>query len=237
MKNIKRPYRWHGRRGFTLVELMIALAMSGIIIAAVYAAFIAQQRSETNQGQVVQMQQNVRAALELMVKEIRMATYDPGDDANAKIVTATRSQLRIQMDLNDDGDFADADEDITYSIDNDADNDGTADGSSDKTSNLLRRNTNVSATDITIAEGLKGIEFFYRPIDNEFVPTNSPSATNLDDIQSVQITLLMQAGQRDDKFFNNKSYNAVGGTVWPAYGDGFRRRLLTYTVSIRNQGL
>lgn len=228
---------WQDRCGFTLVELMIALAMSGIIIAAVYAAYIAQQRSESNQGQVVQMQQNVRAALELMGQDIRMATYDPGDDANAKIVTATNSQLRFQMDLNDDGDFGDADEDITYSIDNDADNDGKSDGTTDKTSQLLRQNTNVSVADIAIAEYVKGIEFFYRPIDDEFIPTRSPAAGDLDDIQSIQITVLMQAAQRDAKYINNQTYSAIGGTVWGPYGDGFRRRLLTYTVSIRNQGL
>ena len=43
-------------KGVTLVELMIALMMSSILIAALYRTFIGQQKTYTVQEQVVDMQ-------------------------------------------------------------------------------------------------------------------------------------------------------------------------------------
>jgi type IV pilus assembly protein PilW len=62
-------------RGVTLVELMIALMMSGILIAALYRTFIGQQKTYTVQEQVADMQQNVRVSIHRMMSEIRMAGF------------------------------------------------------------------------------------------------------------------------------------------------------------------
>lgn len=62
-------------RGLTLIELLIALIISGILIGALYRTFIGQQKTYTVQEQVVDMQQNLRAGLNKMVKEIRMAGF------------------------------------------------------------------------------------------------------------------------------------------------------------------
>ncbi len=62
-------------RGLTLMELLVALAMSSILIAALYRTFVGQQKTYTVQEEVVDMQQNVRVAVREMVKEIRMAGF------------------------------------------------------------------------------------------------------------------------------------------------------------------
>jgi type IV pilus assembly protein PilW len=62
-------------RGVTLVELLIALVISGVLIAALYQTFITQQKTYTVQEQVVDTQQNVRAAISRMMREIRMAGF------------------------------------------------------------------------------------------------------------------------------------------------------------------
>ena len=59
--------------GFTLVELMISVAMTGIILAAVYSVYTLQQKTYTAQDQVVEMQQNIRAAILTAIPELRMA--------------------------------------------------------------------------------------------------------------------------------------------------------------------
>ena len=61
--------------GLTLIELLVALVLSGILTAALYRAFISQQKTYTVQDQVADMQQNVRIALAQMAREIRMAGY------------------------------------------------------------------------------------------------------------------------------------------------------------------
>jgi type IV pilus assembly protein PilW len=63
------------RNGVTLIELLIALVLSSILTAALYRAFIGQQKTYTVQDQVTDMQQNARTAMGQMTKEIRMAGY------------------------------------------------------------------------------------------------------------------------------------------------------------------
>jgi prepilin-type N-terminal cleavage/methylation domain-containing protein len=60
-------------KGVTLIELLIALVISGILIAALYRGFISQQKIYSVQEQVADMQQNARVAINRMMREIRMA--------------------------------------------------------------------------------------------------------------------------------------------------------------------
>src|SRR4030042_614950 len=62
-------------KGVTLIELLIALVISGLLIAGLYRTFISQQKTYTVQEQVVDMQQNVRFAINRMMGEIRMAGF------------------------------------------------------------------------------------------------------------------------------------------------------------------
>ena len=61
------------RKGITLIELLVALTISGILVAGVYRTFVSQQHTYTVQEQVVDMQQNVRLAINRMTRELRMA--------------------------------------------------------------------------------------------------------------------------------------------------------------------
>jgi prepilin-type N-terminal cleavage/methylation domain-containing protein len=62
-------------KGVTLIELLIALVISGILVAALYRTFISQQRTYSVQEQVADMQQNLRVAIDRMTRDIRMAGY------------------------------------------------------------------------------------------------------------------------------------------------------------------
>jgi prepilin-type N-terminal cleavage/methylation domain-containing protein len=59
--------------GITLIELMVVLVLAAVVTAAIYAIFIAQQKSYATQTKVSDMQQNARAALTLMERDLRMA--------------------------------------------------------------------------------------------------------------------------------------------------------------------
>lgn len=63
--------------GFTLVEMLVAMAAGLIVMIAIVTAYINHQRSHVTQQLVVDMQQNARAAMSLMKREIRMMGYDP----------------------------------------------------------------------------------------------------------------------------------------------------------------
>jgi len=67
-------------KGVTLIELMIALVISTILVGGTYSIFVSQQRTFTVQDQVVGAQQDGRAALTIMAKDIRMTGMLTGVD-------------------------------------------------------------------------------------------------------------------------------------------------------------
>jgi len=69
--------------GVTLIEILIALAISSILIAGIYNSFIFQQRTYATQDQVTEMQQNARVAIHRMIREIRMAGFGGKNENNA----------------------------------------------------------------------------------------------------------------------------------------------------------
>ena len=62
-------------KGITLIELLVALVISGLLVAGLYRTFIGQQKTYTVQEQVVDMQQTMRAAINRMMTDIRMAGF------------------------------------------------------------------------------------------------------------------------------------------------------------------
>ncbi len=62
-------------RGLTLIELMVALAISAVIIAILYRTFVGQHKTYTVQEQVIEMRQNQRAAVSNMMRELRMTGF------------------------------------------------------------------------------------------------------------------------------------------------------------------
>jgi type IV pilus assembly protein PilW len=63
-------------KGVTLVELLVALVIAAITLAGVYRVFISQTKSYAVQDQVVEVQQSVRSAMEIMLRDLRMAGFD-----------------------------------------------------------------------------------------------------------------------------------------------------------------
>ena len=201
-------------RGFTLAELLVGLFVSGIVMTTILSAYYSQNKSYAVQDQLAAMVQNLRAAMDIMIRETRMAGYDPTGTANAGIVVATATSLTITEDMNGDGSIT-GDESITYSL---ADSD--ADGDND-----LERNSNL------IAENIDALDFVY--LDENDASTAIPS-----EIRSIQITLVAKTQKVDQGYHDTITYTNQGGT--PIFGppnDSFRRRRLTAEVKCRNLGL
>lgn len=78
--------RFGGRGGFTLIEMMIALAILGIALAAIFSTFIFQQKSYVTQNSVAQMQQSVRGGLAFMESDLRNAAGVPSTSMNIPIL-------------------------------------------------------------------------------------------------------------------------------------------------------
>ena len=64
-------------RGFSLIELMVAMAIAVIILASIYAAYRAQIRTHVTQQTVVEIQQNLRSSMYYLQRSLRMAGHNP----------------------------------------------------------------------------------------------------------------------------------------------------------------
>ncbi len=235
--------------GFTITELLVAMVISGIVMAGIYTTYYTQQKSYATQEQVVAMQQNLRAATYFMEREIRMAGCDPTQNANAGVATANSNTINFTLDItggesdgvdndNDgvtdeadeeeygDGDTGDTNENVTYAL-----GDGDGDGDND-----LLRNGNI------VAENLDAVNFVYldeasTQIDDD---GNGNVTTSISEIRSVQITVVARTDREDlqHKYTDTSSYtNQQGTVILAAQNDHFRRRLLTTTIKCRNLGL
>ena len=63
------------RRGFTLVEMMVAIGILSIVVAGVMQSFVVQNRAYTVVDQTTESQQNLRAIAYMLERDLRMAGY------------------------------------------------------------------------------------------------------------------------------------------------------------------
>jgi len=66
-----------GEKGFTLVELLFAILIGVMLIAASYIAMTSGQQTSAGVERKVAAQQDVRAAMQVMGLELSMASYNP----------------------------------------------------------------------------------------------------------------------------------------------------------------
>jgi prepilin-type N-terminal cleavage/methylation domain-containing protein len=81
--------KFKGQKGFTLVEVLLALAIGTIIMSAILTAVMQGYSSSSGIEQSVSVQEDVRAALDMMSHEIAMASYSRVEPANIQKWRAT----------------------------------------------------------------------------------------------------------------------------------------------------
>lgn len=88
------------KKGFTLVELMIALVMLSFIVAAVISIFIASQRAKRDSEMISESQQTARIIIEMLTEDIRSAGYGANNIAGHNaVVYAAPFDLMISANL------------------------------------------------------------------------------------------------------------------------------------------
>lgn len=122
-------------RGFTLLEILFAMAIGVVVMGAVYMAMITGQRSSVGIEQRVSAAQDVRASLEIMSIEIGMASFNPNfvpgiwlapagcanpspNQGFRGVQVATPWAITVEMDVNENGAVSDPNEVIAYVYDN-----------------------------------------------------------------------------------------------------------------------
>ena len=225
--------------GFTLVEFLVAMAIASLLLTAVVSAYQLQVTSKNTQDVVTDMNQTVRAALEVMANEIRAARLDTLNTANAGFMIADTNQLRFSMDISDgvtfqpDGDIDDANEQVDYALTGTgnlgrttAGADGVFDGS--EVAQPLARN--VDALDFVYLDGANPPNVIATPV----------TAANMPTIRSIEVTLVARAGEDGGggftrRFRDTTNYvNQRGTVILAAPNDSVRRIRTTTTIPCLN---
>ena len=87
------------RRGFTLLEILIALGTFLIVLFAVYTSFESSQATYAAGEQRADIQQSARIAMEMMSADLRLAGYGFPPGAGA-VTVATPTDISFWADLN-----------------------------------------------------------------------------------------------------------------------------------------
>lgn len=103
MKKKFSSFKGISQKGFSLPELMVAIAIVGIVLVAMAGVFVRSSRLYTTENVKAALQGEMRAALEIMSREIHMAGLDPLRTGNFDIQDADATRIRFNMDLDGDG--------------------------------------------------------------------------------------------------------------------------------------
>ena len=178
------------KSGFTLIEILVAIAMVGVFIAAAMAVLLPLSRSYTATDVATNAQQVVRMAVEVMANDIRLAGLDPtrelqGLDANglpeAGFQEAGATSIRFTCDR-----VLDGEEEANGEIDNDNfENVNYYYEAATQSLNLrLYAGSPVQSTQ-QLVNNVTALRFRY--FDEGGLETS-----NLEDIRSVQISMTVE---------------------------------------------
>jgi type IV pilus assembly protein PilW len=236
-------------KGFTLVELMIALVLFLIVIAGIYSTFNFQQAAYMQTESHVNMVQEARAAQFFLSRDIKVAGYDPNQHlARTGFIEAKVAEVGFSVDLAGIGD-PNSVEITNFALTTES---GTIvdDGiCPDGTTCRLSREWGSNAANLgglqPVAEDVAAIELCY--IIGNTRATTTPTNLERDMITAVIVSLLMKQPYRSNKYRNTNVYMPASGNElltpnfrgdrsegWGPFNDGSHRKLLVFEVQARN---
>jgi hypothetical protein len=159
------------------------MALGLVVLGAILSIFVNQSQTNAAQQEVAYAQQNVRAAMDLMVREIRNAGYDPHGNEFDAIATAEANKIQVLSNLSGDDEGLgnppdDANEDVTYEV---------------NASGQLTRTTPADGTQ-PIVDFVVHFEFHYYLADGTELdpPGAALTATQRADIRAVVVILAVR---------------------------------------------
>lgn len=221
----------NNQKGFTLIELMIGLAIGSVVLGAIVMLYVSQTRVMTAQRLVSEMSQNARTAIYYMENEIRMAGFSPRrneswaatiDSLKTGIVSQSDTALRFTYISDQDGRDNNGDNTI------DEENEISTIEFALNGDQIERRVFFDNGTQLTqiLATGIERFEFDITP--------NSDGSTN------VGVSLLVMTSQEMPHLRGAKEriYRPLSGAEWKVETNLSRaRRLFTTSVQCRNTGV
>ncbi len=180
-------------KGYTLIEVVVALGLSLLTLSAVYSLYVTELKAQIVRENMLDMHQQARVVVDLVSREILMAGYDPrgvNEDSdltnNFYGITYDPAQLIIKSDLNGNGTPSNANESIVFSL--------------DSVTHTLRRNTGGGRQ--PFGENIESFVVQYWDQDG------NPTTDSLS-IRQVGITVTARTADPDPNYSDNGGYRTV----------------------------
>ena len=206
---VKEKHAEFGDKGFSLLEVLIALAVLGVVLTGVVKMFTTTGRFHTSQERIVETMDNIRAVKQLMVDEVRSAGCNPKGKRTIGFINDAGGDERFDTDaesIHFTRDIDNGDNDQLYEPDGDAEDPneniayyrGTSSALSDilsatdPTPGILYR-TSFGAAGVNsqpVADNITGLQFrYFDSLGTEIV---NPTTTDLSKIKMVEVTIIGQ---------------------------------------------
>lgn len=224
--------------GFTLIEILISLAMASIVSMAIYALFVVQHRIYLAQKQIADIQQSLRSCMYLLESNIKHACFDPLNSASPAIIVADKQSFGFQADLNSNGRLQsektgaggtattlvnDSNEQVTYGFSKTTQGIG----------NLTQSNWAAGGADM--ADYIECLNFVYLDENGAVISPLPLSQSDRQRIRSVEVTLVARSESKDPRHFDNRTYtNLRGEELIKQPNDNYHRRSLSKIILLRN---
>lgn len=242
--NIKAHIK--NNKAFTLIELMMGVLIVSIIGAIIAGSYVAGSTIKTKQEDLLTVEQNLRVAMYLITRELKMAAFDltptwsMAVNRNLNVITnpaggqsSITFQYRVDgptIDVNWDGISDDGDlVTVTYNL--------NATGQLNRT--VLMPN-GITSPPMTIADNISSITFSYFNDDglgqgnrawSTTPATNAPAFTF-----ATGISIVAQNNQINPKIPSQRHQfrDPYTGTIYQTPDDQFERRMSSSVVCLRN---
>lgn len=89
----------HNAQGVTLIELMLAMVIAGMIVAAGFTVLYATDQATRTNDQIVETQQNARMAMELIARDVRAAGFGMGGQVGGCVTSGIPAPI-VPIDNN-----------------------------------------------------------------------------------------------------------------------------------------
>ena len=171
-----------GTGGFTVTELVLALAIMMMVMASIVSLLISLNRVYAAQSVIAGVQQVTRAGINIMTRNIRLAGLNPRKINQIGILEASVNKIRFQHDTNGSGTIETGqNEDSAYLLNGNH--------------QLIRQKDGNSRSNKSLVDHVNDLTFKYLDRDNE-------ETSILDEIRTVEISLTVREPAGKDKFIS-----------------------------------
>lgn len=221
-------------RGFTLIELMIALVLSLFVLASLVQLYLHSKRYYRFQDAAAQVQGNGRFAVELMSYHLRLAGYREDKPAQGALMNA------IVADASRDGGGSEPDQiAIQYESMSDCTGQQASGGTPQKFVFLFKVDNDggLVCNGEQIVAGVENLQILYgEDTDDDGVANrylNRDQVVNLEKVVALRLALLIASDEFVGGSDGPKNFELANTTI-PEKSDGRLRSVYSTTVSLRN---